>query len=100
MIKIDYDEPFSQSIETSIKELIDDNQYLSADSKLDRYSEMKNSENQMIILGGSLGIIVMLLALSNYLNMIFAGMQNRSKEFAVLESIGMTRKQIKKNVHL
>ena len=56
---------------------------------------MKNSENQITVLGGSLGIIIMLLAISNYLNMMSESIQNRSKEFAILESIGMTRKQIK-----
>ena len=59
---------------------------------------MKNSENQMTVFGGSIGLIVMLLAISNYLNMMSASIQNRSKEFAILESIGMTRKQIKKMV--
>lgn len=58
---------------------------------------MKNSENQITVLGGSLGIIIMLLAVSNYLNMMSESIQNRSKEFAILESVGMTRKQIKKN---
>ena len=59
---------------------------------------MKNSENQITVLGGSLGIIIMLLAISNYLNMMSESIQNRSKEFAILESIGMTRKQIKKMI--
>lgn len=68
---------------------------ISADSKLDRYKEMKNSENQITVLGGSIGMIVMLLAISNYVNMMAGGIENRSKEFAILESIGMTRKQIK-----
>ena len=96
MIKVDYEEPFSKSTEDSIIDLIKENKLLSVDSKLDRYSEMKNSENQITVLGGSIGLIVMLLAISNYLNMMSASIQNRSKEFAVLESIGMTRKQIKK----
>ncbi len=96
MIKVDYEEPFSKSTEDSIMDLIKENKLLSVDSKLDRYSEMKNSENQITVLGGSIGLIVMLLAISNYLNMMSASIQNRSKEFAVLESIGMTRKQIKK----
>lgn len=95
MIKIDYEKSFSHSTEKSIMDLIKDNNLVSVESKLDRYSEMKNSENQVTILGGSIGVIVMLLAISNYLNMISASIQNRSKEFAVLESIGMTRKQIK-----
>lgn len=96
MMKVDYEEPFSKSTEDLIMDLIKENKLLSVDSKLDRYSEMKNSENKVTVLGGSIGLIVMLLAISNYLNMISASIQNRSKEFAVLESIGMTRKQIKR----
>lgn len=95
MIKIDYDEPFSKSVETSIKKLVENHNSISTDSKLERYSEMKNAENQITVLGGSLGLIIMLLAISNYLNMMSESIQNRSKEFAILESVGMTRKQIK-----
>lgn len=98
MIKINYKEPFSKNTEALIMNLITDNHALSVDSKLNRYSEMKNSENQITVLGGSIGLIVMLLAILNYLNMMSASVQNRSKEFAVLESIGMTGKQIKKMV--
>ena len=98
MIKIDYDEPFSKSVEASIKKLAESNKLISWESKLDSYSEMKNSENQITVLGGSLGIIIMLLAISNYMNMMSESMQNRSKEFAVLESVGMTRKQTKKMI--
>lgn len=98
MIKIDYDEPFSKNVESSIKKLIANNKLISAESKLDNYSEMKNSENQITVLGGSLGIIIMLLAILNYSNMMSESIQNRSKEFAILESIGMTRKQIKKMI--
>lgn len=100
MIKIDYDEPFSKSVETSIKKLVASNTSIFVESKLDSYSEMKNSENQMTVLGGSLGIIIMLLAISNYLNMMSESIHNRSKEFAILESVGMTRKQIKKMIVL
>ncbi|MGO0883215.1 ABC transporter permease [Clostridioides difficile] len=100
LINIDYDESFSKSTETSIQKLVKDNQLLSMDSKLARYSEMKNSENQITVLGNSIGIIIMLLAILNYTNMMSASIQNRSKEFAILESIGMTRKQIKKMVTL
>ena len=98
MIKIDYKEAFSKNTEDSIMNLIKDSKVLSVDSKLSRYSDMKNSENQITVFGGSIGLIVMLLAISNYLNMMSASIQNRSKEFAILESVGMTRKQIKKMV--
>lgn len=98
MIKIDYKEAFSKNTEDSIMNLIKDSKVLSVDSKLSQYSDMKNSENQITVFGGSIGLIVMLLAISNYLNMMSASIQNRSKEFAILESVGMTRKQIKKMV--
>ncbi len=75
-----------------------DKKRISVESKLDSYTEMKNSENQISILGKSLGMIIMLLAISNYLNMMSESIQNRSKEFAILESVGMTRKQMKKMI--
>ena len=52
--------------------LIKDSKVLSVDSKLSQYSDMKNSENQITVFGGSIGLIVMLLAISNYLNMMSA----------------------------
>jgi len=36
----------------------------------------------------------------NYMNMMAASVQNRSREFATMESIGMTKKQIKKMLML
>ena len=100
MVKVDYEEPFSNRVEDAVKKLVEDKKQISTESKLDSYSEMKNSENQITVLGGSLGIIVMLLAISNYLNMMLESIQNRSKEFAILESVGMTRKQIRKMIIL
>ena len=96
MIKIDYDEPFSKNVESSIKKLVANNNLISAESKLDNYSEMKNSENQITVLGGSLGIIIMLLAISNYLNMMSESIQNRSKEFAILEVSVWQENRLKK----
>lgn len=100
LINIDYTHPFSGKAEKAILQLIDGDSSLSADSKLERYSEMKNSENQVKVLGNSVGIIVMLLAVLNYVNMMASSIQTRSKEFAILESIGMTTKQIKKMIIL
>lgn len=60
MIKTDYEEAFSKNIEDSILNLIKGSQLVSVDSKLNRYSEMKNSENQITVLGESIGLIIML----------------------------------------
>ncbi|MFQ8898453.1 MAG: FtsX-like permease family protein [[Clostridium] scindens] len=57
---------------------------------------MKRTETQVKVLGNSVAAIMALLAALNYFNMMAASVQNRSREFATLESIGMTSKQIRK----
>ena len=84
-------------LESSIKKLVVNNKLISAESKLDSYSEMKNSENQITVLGGSLGIIIMLLAISNYLNMMSESIQNRSKEICYLRKYRHDKKTELKN---
>jgi len=90
---INYMEPFDVELDETIKALFSDEDEVTFNSKSDDYDEMKLSENQMKILGGGLGIILALLAILNYCNMITTGIQNRTKEFASLQSIGMTSKQ-------
>lgn len=96
LINVEYEEPLSKETEQKVKAVFEDDKQISQDSKLEQYSEMKNSESQVKVLGSSLGFIVAILAILNYLNTMAAGIQNRSKEFSTLESIGMTTKQIKK----
>ena len=57
---------------------------------------MKASEQQVKILGVGMGVILAVLSILNYINMMAAGVQNRAREFATLESLGMTSGQIKK----
>lgn len=96
IIKIVYEEPFNAELDKKIKELFKGEKNISMESKFDSYDEMKQSETQLKILGGGLGIILTLLAILNYSNMTAAGIQNRIKEFAALQSIGMTTVQIRK----
>lgn len=100
LLYVEYQNSYSAETENTIKKIISGNDSLSFESKLERYSDMKISENQVMVLGGSIGMIILLLAVLNYLNTMAASIQNRSKEFAILESIGMTTKQIKKMLYL
>lgn len=45
---------------------------------------------------GSISIVLLLAGLTNYFNVMITGILARRKEFEVMESIGMTRKQKKK----
>lgn len=96
LINVTYDKSYSKSTEDAVLAVLDDNKKVSHNSKLDRYQEMITSEMQVKILGNCIGLIMALLALLNYVNMMTASVQNRAKEFATLESIGMTSGQRKR----
>lgn len=100
LVDINYAKPFSKAMDKKIKTLFAGVKDISFDSKLDDYDEMIKSENQLKILGGALGIILAFLAVLNYSNMMATSIQSRIKEFAILQSIGMTQKQIKKVILL
>lgn len=100
LIEVVYDEPLSAGTEEAVRAVFAGEDDITYNSKLERYNEMKESENQVRVLGGSLGIILAMLAVLNYLNVMAAGIQARQDELATLESIGMTVKQTKNMLQL
>lgn len=58
-------------------------------------------KNHMLyILGGGLSLILALIGILNFVNVMVTGVNTRRREFAVLESIGMTPKQMKRMLAL
>ncbi len=47
-----------------------------------------------ILVGGGVSVIIGVIGIINYINVIVTGIYNRKREFAVMQSIGMTKKQI------
>lgn len=72
------------------------------DSTLDyesRYTYAKDFEsfrNMFMMMGSILSFIVGLIGILNFLNAVLTGIITRHREFAMLQSIGMTGKQLKK----
>ncbi|MDD3140327.1 MAG: ABC transporter permease [Lachnospiraceae bacterium] len=95
LVYVDYEESFDAITEKKIKSIFSESKDISFDSILDRYKDMAGSEMQIRILGNGAGVILAFLAILNYVNMMAAGVQNRKNEFATLESLGMTKKQIR-----
>ena len=95
-VDVIYKNSYDQATEDAVLDAVSGISGLSYQSKLDRYGELKQSENQMKTLGYALCLIMGGLALLNFANMMAVGIQNRRREFAVLESIGMTGAQIRR----
>lgn len=64
--------------------------------KIDTLQEMSDYivSNQLVL--GVLCAILLLMGLVNYMDVTITGLAVRKKEFAVMESIGLTRRQLKK----
>ncbi|MCM1183637.1 MAG: ABC transporter permease [Roseburia sp.] len=57
--------------------------------------EFEGLRSMFVILGGTLSFIVGLVGVLNFLNAVLTGITTRHREFAVLQAVGMTGRQLK-----
>lgn len=65
------------------------------ESKATYAAEFDSFRNMFLMLGGILSLIVGLVGVLNFLNAILTGILTRRRELAMLQSIGMTGRQLK-----
>lgn len=65
-------------------------------SKLTSLNEFAGIRNMVIMIGGALSFIIGLIGILNFVNAILTSIITRRREFAMLQSIGMTTKQLRK----
>ena len=63
-------------------------------SKIESMEELKAAQGNMTGVGIGISLILAVIGVMNYINTIIGNIANRRKELAILESIGMTRKQM------
>lgn len=87
--KTDLDE-FVQSYTTNVEKDMD---YESAQSMANQFSGFKN---MFLAVGGGVSLVIGVIGILNFVNAMLMSIASRKQEFAVLQSIGMTGKQLKK----
>lgn len=65
------------------------------ESKQTYQSQFESFRRMFLLLGGVLSFVLGLVGILNFLNAVLTGMIARRKEFAMLQSIGMTGRQLK-----
>ncbi len=65
-------------------------------SKATKEKEFEGLRNTVIIVGGVLSLIIGLIGVLNFINSMLTSILTRRREFAMLQSIGMTAKQLAK----
>lgn len=71
------------------------NDDLTYTSKSTMEAEFATFQNMVAMVGGFLSFVLALIGILNFVNTILTGILSRKQEFAMLESVGMTRKQLR-----
>lgn len=66
------------------------------ESKSTYIEQFEGMRNMFVMTGGALSLIVALVGVLNFFNAILTGIAARRREFAILQSIGMTSKQLRR----
>ncbi|GGF61392.1 efflux ABC transporter permease [Paenibacillus albidus] len=83
-------------VEQAAKALTGSADELSLKSREDYKEELGGFIRIFQTIGYGLSIVIALIGVLNYVNTVLTGVISRRNEFAVLESIGMTKKQLKR----
>ena len=66
------------------------------ESKKQYQEQFSSFRNMFLLVGGILAFIIGLIGVVNFFNSILTGIQSRKREFAMLQSVGMTGRQLRK----
>lgn len=98
-LNIQYEKEYDEKTENSIKKTLSrspDAKDISYESKIDSMKEVQKAQGNMTGVGVGIAFILALIGMMNYINTVFGNIQNRKVALAIMESVGMTKKQGKK----
>ena len=92
-ITVDCKKEYSKSIKKKLDSMQKEG-YI--DAKMDASENFTQSKIMMNVVGGGIAIIFIFIGLLNFINVMITNVSTRLRELAIMESVGMTKKQIKK----
>lgn len=94
---VDADTEHTAEIDNFIKEYTTKNEpKMAYESKLTNTKYLKTYIDMLLLVGGVLSFIIGLIGVLNFINVVITSIMTRRRELAMLQSIGMTGKQVKK----
>ncbi|MFX3632381.1 MAG: ABC transporter permease [Candidatus Pristimantibacillus sp.] len=93
-INIQSDDEQAATILAKLKALIGGDYDITLNSKLEESEAFAGMKLMLLILGGGMAVILAIIGILNFVNVMVTGVTVRRQEFAVMESIGMTKKQL------
>ncbi|MBM7615670.1 ABC transporter permease [Alkaliphilus hydrothermalis] len=93
--QFDVESDYIGNFEAFLKKLTEDPKSdLDYESRDKLVKENEGMKNMFLIVGGVLSLIVGLVGIMNFINSMITSIMTRKKEFALLQSIGMTNRQL------
>lgn len=90
----DVEEQYQQEMENHLAQDTD----VSYTSILTMKATVSSVKNVVLLIGGVIGAIFALVGLINFINLVMTNIITRRHEFATMQSIGMTKKQLRKMI--
>jgi ABC-type antimicrobial peptide transport system permease subunit len=78
-----------------LKEITNGNYDISMISRMETHQSMADSKTNSFIMSGVMALIIGSIGIMNFINVMSVGVMARKREFAILESIGMSKKQLR-----
>ncbi|KKO54792.1 ABC transporter permease [Paenibacillus sp. DMB20] len=95
-VNIQSDDKQAESILAELKGTVDSIGGLTINAKIEMEENFASLKLMLSILGGGLSAILALIGILNFINVMFTGVTVRKQEMAVMESIGMTKRQLQR----
>lgn len=95
---IKYEESYDETVETEILEKLEESPFsndLFVDSKYENRKTIQDSQGDMMEVSTVIALLLLLVGVLNYVNTMTCGIENRRLTFSVMESLGMSGRQIR-----
>lgn len=97
-VGIEYEKEYDEEAENRLKKLVEESSYkkdFSYSSKIDEVKTVEKAQGNMMQIGMGLAFLLAFIGIMNYVNTSVSNLQTSQVELSVMESIGMTRKQLR-----
>ena len=98
-LNIKYKQSYDTKTEKEIRNILKASPYYNDLFFISKYDDMKtiqDSQSGMFEIGTVISLLLLLVGMLNYVNTMANNMQNRKLTFSIMESVGMSKKQVKK----
>lgn len=95
-INLDVSSDYEQNALIALKQIIGSDHEISLTSKMESMEELNSAKMVLLVLGGGVALVIALTGVLNFVNVMSVSVMVRKRELATLESIGMSRKQVRR----